>query len=61
MEDIRERLVSSAQDAGIALNGEQTESFQQYMELLLNWNEKINLTAIKEPEEIVYKHFWTAS
>ncbi len=57
MEDIRERLVSSAQDAGIALNGEQTESFQQYMELLLNWNEKINLTAIKEPEEIVYKHF----
>lgn len=57
MEDIRERLVFSAQDAGIVLSGEQTESFQQYMELLLNWNEKINLTAIKEPEEIAYKHF----
>ncbi len=31
--------------------------FQRYMELLLEWNEKINLTAITEPEEIKTKHF----
>lgn len=31
--------------------------FKRYMELLLEWNEKINLTAITEPEEIEKKHF----
>ncbi|MBW7572905.1 16S rRNA (guanine(527)-N(7))-methyltransferase RsmG [Caproiciproducens faecalis] len=57
MEDIRELLTSAAQNAGIALTGEQADSFQQYLEILLNWNQKINLTAIKEPDEVAYKHF----
>ncbi|HTQ60733.1 MAG TPA: 16S rRNA (guanine(527)-N(7))-methyltransferase RsmG [Candidatus Solibacter sp.] len=30
---------------------------QQYMSLLLAWNEKINLTAIRDPLEILYRHF----
>src|SRR5208283_1158765 len=30
---------------------------QQYMRLLLIWNEKINLTAIRDPLEILYRHF----
>ena len=29
---------------------EQTEQFFEYMKLLIEWNEKINLTAITEPE-----------
>ncbi|MBE6798499.1 MAG: 16S rRNA (guanine(527)-N(7))-methyltransferase RsmG [Ruminococcaceae bacterium] len=33
------------------------ERLQRYAELLLEWNEKINLTAITEPEEIAVKHF----
>ena len=36
---------------------EQTEQFFEYMKLLIDWNEKINLTAITEPEEIITKHF----
>ena len=36
---------------------EQLEKFYRYMELLIEWNEKINLTAITEPEEIILKHF----
>ena len=36
---------------------EQTEQFFEYMKLLIEWNEKINLTAITEPEEIITKHF----
>lgn len=36
---------------------EQLEKFYRYMELLIEWNEKINLTAIIEPEEIILKHF----
>ena len=33
------------------------ESLTLYGNLLLEWNEKINLTAIKDPDEIVVKHF----
>ena len=36
---------------------EQYKKFYTYMNLLLEWNEKINLTAIIEPEEIILKHF----
>ncbi len=31
--------------------------FQTYMNLLLEWNEKINLTAITQPEDVKIKHF----
>ncbi len=33
------------------------ENFKKYMELLLDWNQKINLTAITDPSEIEIKHF----
>jgi len=36
---------------------EQLEQFFEYMNLLIEWNEKMNLTAITEPEEIILKHF----
>lgn len=36
---------------------ENIESFYQYMLLLLEWNEKINLTAIKNENEFIVKHF----
>lgn len=36
---------------------EQKDKFYNYMNLLLEWNSKINLTAITEPNEIIIKHF----
>jgi len=41
----------------IKLSKEQLEKFYRYMKLLLEWNEKMNLTAIIEPEEMITKHF----
>lgn len=41
----------------IELNEEQIGKFYDYMNLLIEWNEKINLTAITEPKEIIIKHF----
>lgn len=41
----------------IKLSVEQLEKFYSYMSLLLEWNEKMNLTAITEPNEIILKHF----
>ena len=41
----------------IDLNENQINQFNKYMELLLEWNEKINLTAITEKDDIILKHF----
>src|SRR2546427_9186908 len=35
----------------------QVLQIQQYIEILLTWNEKVNLTAIRDPLEILYRHF----
>ena len=39
------------------LDLDKQERFYEYMNLLLMWNKKINLTAITNPEEIITKHF----
>lgn len=39
------------------LNKQQISKFQKYLELLLEWNEKFNLTAITDKDEIEEKHF----
>lgn len=41
----------------IEMEREKIQQFYTYMNLLLEWNEKINLTAIIEPKEIIIKHF----
>ncbi|MBP3708756.1 MAG: 16S rRNA (guanine(527)-N(7))-methyltransferase RsmG [Clostridia bacterium] len=43
--------------ADIKLNSNQIKKFYTYMNMLIEWNEKINLTAIVEPREIIIKHF----
>ena len=41
----------------ILLNQRQIEQFMKYKQFLLEWNQKINLTAITEDREIILKHF----
>lgn len=41
----------------IELTAKQEEQFNKYYELLIDWNEKINLTAITEYDEVLKKHF----
>lgn len=38
-------------------NEPQAEKFEKYFELLIDWNEKINLTAITEEKDVMTKHF----
>ena len=45
-------------EAGIQLNEEQMNQFEKYMQLLIEWNEKMNLTAITQEEEVWEKHFY---
>ncbi|HZV60207.1 MAG TPA: 16S rRNA (guanine(527)-N(7))-methyltransferase RsmG [Candidatus Eremiobacteraceae bacterium] len=42
---------------GVKLDDKQVLSIQQYIRLLLVWNDKVNLTAIHDPLEILYRHF----
>lgn len=42
---------------GVELDEKALERFDIYGRLLVEWNEKINLTAITEPDEVVIKHF----
>ena len=33
------------------------QQFQTYLELLMRWNQRISLTAVREPEQIIHRHF----
>ena len=53
----KNRLCSLAKENGIILDDTALDRFDTYAELLVEWNGKMNLTAITEPEEIEVKHF----
>ena len=44
-------------DESIDINNVSFDKFRQFMLLLLDWNTKINLTAIKDENEFIDKHF----
>ena len=50
-------MIEHGKEINIVFTEEQLQKFYQYMNLLIEWNEKINLTAIVEPKEIILKHF----
>jgi 16S rRNA (guanine527-N7)-methyltransferase len=41
----------------VQLTSEQVACVQRYTAILLAWNEKVNLTAIRDPLEVLYRHF----
>ena len=53
----KEELLNLSKKINITLDYNQIEKFYKYMNILLEWNEKINLTAITEPIDIILKHF----
>ncbi|MDL2219472.1 16S rRNA (guanine(527)-N(7))-methyltransferase RsmG [Ruminococcaceae bacterium OttesenSCG-928-O06] len=53
----KERLRRKAAACGINLMPEQLDQLEIYAALLLEWNQKVNLTAITQPEEVEDKHF----
>ena len=45
-------------EQNLPLSDQQKKQFERYFELLVEWNEKINLTAITDKEEVYLKHFY---
>lgn len=57
MDNFKNYLFNTSKAFGISLTDANIEEFDIYKNFLLEYNEKVNLTAIKEPEDIAVKHF----
>lgn len=53
-----EVLTNALATKDIILSDTQKQQFQKYYELLIEWNNKMNLTAITEKNEVAIKHFY---
>ncbi|GAB6035002.1 16S rRNA (guanine(527)-N(7))-methyltransferase RsmG [Galenea microaerophila] len=51
-----DKLEQASEQLGIALSPQQQAQLLQYLALLQKWNQTYNLTAIREPEEMLVKH-----
>ena len=56
-EEFKVKLTEKLRKIQIDISDIQIKQFYDYMNLLIEWNKKINLTAIIEPDEIILKHF----
>ena len=54
---MRDILNNAFTSEGFSLTDVQNQQFVDYFDMLIEWNQKINLTAIEEPTEVAYKHF----
>lgn len=52
-----ETLIEGVEKLNISLTEDQLDEFKRYKELLLEWNQKINITAITDEKEVDIKHF----
>ena len=52
-----ETIARALEEFGITLSEKQIFLIQRYMGILQQWNEQLNLTAIRDPLEILYRHF----
>ena len=53
-----EQFAESLKEKGITLTEKQLYQFEKYFVTLVEWNEKMNLTAITDMEEVYLKHFY---
>lgn len=53
----RELLRKGLEDLGIKVNNKMLDNFNIYREILVDWNQKMNLTGIEDEKEVFIKHF----
>ena len=52
-----QKIIPICQSFGLTLDETAISRLNTYGNMLIEWNEKMNLTAITDPEEVLYKHF----
>ncbi len=50
-------LKETAEKSDIKLSEKEIDNFNTYYEMLVQWNEKMNLTALTQPDDVALKHF----
>lgn len=55
--DIKKILIDGCKQINVNLEETQANSILKYKDLLLEWNQNVNLTAITEEKEVIIKHF----
>ena len=56
-DELSSEFVAGLRQLGLELSTHQLEQFLRYRQELLDWNTRINLTAITNPEEVLTRHF----
>jgi 16S rRNA (guanine527-N7)-methyltransferase len=54
----KEEFIIEVEKLGITLDNEKLTKLDKFYNLLIEWNEKINLTAITDKEDVYLKHFY---
>lgn len=54
----KEEFIQTLKDKGMTLSQKQLEQFETYYQTLVEWNQKMNLTAITNKEDVYLKHFY---
>ena len=57
LEEAEALLVEGAHTLGISLSDRQLDLFRTYYRLLVEWNRRVNLTALTDPSDVFVKHF----
>jgi len=57
LQEFKKAIIEKGKDINIEISENQAETFFNYMNLLIEWNNNINLTSITEPNDVVLKHF----
>jgi len=52
----RDRLAGGLQALGVSLNDAQQQALLDYRDLLVKWNRAYNLTAVRDPGEMIQRH-----
>ncbi len=55
--EFKKKLTTIASKMNIEINEKKIDEFYSFMNLLIEWNKKVNLTAITNPKDIIIKHF----
>lgn len=60
-QELKNKIKNYFEKGGIPLNSRQVEQFYNYYLLLIEWNEKFNLTAITDFDDVLVKHFYDSA
>ncbi|GAA3410862.1 16S rRNA (guanine(527)-N(7))-methyltransferase RsmG [Paenibacillus hodogayensis] len=58
MDDVKKLFTDLLKEKQLVLSDKQWNQFETYFQLLVSWNEKMNLTGITEREQVYIKHFY---